>query len=387
MVVARLQDPYPRVSPSNMEKGFKGSENDSVNGESSSVSSRDDALCEMLGLPSLDSLGLAAGLADEDDDSPAGRSGMRGAWRLFDENLCYQDEIRKRVAGFQTEYDRRGVAVFDPSLSIPAGFLRRSTERLVWSKKSVCGTLIEAAGVQRTYERIGHQRCLTRLEQFCDDCFPEWKSIATYVGACLSLALDTPMVLFKEKLNLKPPGGSGFAPHLDTPSLMQFDESDGACEPTPTEFVTVMVAIDDMTSQNGCLRVVPGPWTKDNAVDTTLASRMSSDVDNPDGGGRRGLIPADVAEKLDFEDVAIQGGAMVAFSGYAPHRSAVNGSPFSRRAVFLTYNPASQGDHRQAYYDRMTQLRNQYKLKKGLSLSSDDDAHAEMEALKSIPRI
>jgi ectoine hydroxylase-related dioxygenase (phytanoyl-CoA dioxygenase family) len=374
-----------------MDKQCAGSDDDSVNGESSSVNSRDNALCEMLGLPSLDSLGLVDGLDDNPDDctsnDPARSSKMHRAWRLFGDHLHYQDEIRKRVTGFPTEYEKRGVARFDPSLSIPSSHLRQSAEKLVWSKKSESGTLVEAACVQRTYERIGHQRCLTRLEQFCDDSFPDWKSTADYVGACLSLALDTPMVLFKEKLNLKPPGGSGFAPHLDTPSLMQFDSSDAAAEHTPTEFVTVMVAIDNMTSRNGCLRVVPGPWTKDNAVRTTLASQMSSDVDNPDGGGRRGLIPADVADKLDFEDVVVEGGMMVAFSGYTPHRSSVNGSPFSRRAVFLTYNPASQGDHRQAYYSRMLQLRDAYKAKKGLSLPSYDDSQAELEALKSIPRI
>jgi ectoine hydroxylase-related dioxygenase (phytanoyl-CoA dioxygenase family) len=370
-----------------MEEQCKGTDDDSTNEESPSVNSRDEALREMLGLTSLDSLGLAGGFGDkEDEDNPAGGSEMRGAWRLFGDHLCYQDEIRRHVVGFRAEYEKRGVAMFDPALSIPASFLRQSTEKLVWSKKRDCGTLVEAGCLQRTYERIGHQRCLTRLEQFCDGTFPEWKSIADYVGACLSLALDTPMVLFKEKLNLKPPGGSGFAPHLDTPSLMQFDEADAA-EHTPSEFVTVMVAIDDMTSQNGCLRVVPGPWTKENAVHTTLASKLSNDVENPDGGGRRGLIPADVADVLDFEGVVVQGGMMVAFSGYTPHRSSANGSLFSRRAVFLTYNPASQGDHRLAYYDRMLRLRNEYRAKNGFSLPKDDDTNAELEALKSIPRI
>ena len=65
-----------------------------------------------------------------------------------------------------------------------------------------------------------------------------------------------PAHLFKEKLNYKPPGGFGFMPHLDHPSL-QFYAPDNF-----DAFITVMVAIDPMTLANGCLRLVPGPWNK-----------------------------------------------------------------------------------------------------------------------------
>jgi ectoine hydroxylase-related dioxygenase (phytanoyl-CoA dioxygenase family) len=359
---------------------------------SSAADSRDDALCEMLGIASIDSIAIAAASASSVLDAGQGGAWYRFCGRQEDRRGSFQELVRRAAAasGFRAEYDRNGYAAFDASFSIPASFLREATERLVWGESNV----------QRTYERIGHQRCLTRLEQFCDDHHGdhrsreasacgwcgEWTSVADYAGACLSEALGTPMVLFKEKLNLKPPGGSGFAPHLDSPSLQQLDSGGG-----PTDFVTVMVAIDDMTSRNGCLRVSPGPWTRENAVATVLASgEGGGDRENPDGGGRRGLIPVDVADALQFVDVAVKGGTMVAFSGYTPHRSSVNGSCFARRAVFLTYNPAEQGDYRQAYYDRMKLLRNEYQVKQGFLLrddDDDDDARAELEALRSIPRI
>jgi hypothetical protein len=38
------------------------------------------------------------------------------------------------------------------------------------------------------------------------------------------------------------------------------------------------------------------------------------------------------------------------FSGYTPHRSGPNNSTKSRRAMFLTYNPLSQGDYHEQYY-------------------------------------
>jgi hypothetical protein len=401
------------------EEGSEEDGDDAVSSTSSDAdNSRHDALCEMLGIASLDLIAI--------EDSDATQGGGGASWSRF--HSCgpeahrdwFRQEGISRAAGadFRAEYYRNGYTVFDASLSIPASFLRQATERLVWGNKKENeeyydpNFLLSASGggggVQRTYERIGNRRCLTRLEQFCDDgpaaddhreergggrgCGGEWNLVADYVGACLSEALVMPMVLFKEKLNLKPPGGSGFAPHLDAPSLLQLDGGESRCG--PTDFVTVMVAIDDMTSQNGCLRISPGPWTRENAVATVLASGAcggsgTADRDNPDGGGRRGLIPPDVADALDFVDVEVKGGTMVAFSGYTPHRSSVNASHFARRAVFLTYNPAEQGDYRQAYYDRMKQLRYEYRIKRGFLPrdDDDDDARAEREALRSIPRI
>ena len=62
------------------------------------------------------------------------------------------------------------------------------------------------------------------------------------------------MVFYKEILNFKSTGGSGFAPHLDTPLLRLALGEDG-----PRDFCTVMVTIDDITSRNGCLRVCKEP--------------------------------------------------------------------------------------------------------------------------------
>ncbi len=221
------------------------------------------------------------------------------------------------------------------------------------------------------------------------------------------------MVLYKEKLNLKPPGGSGFAPHLDAPSLRA--AFDCVADRAPRAFVTVMIAIDDMNSSNGCLRVARGPWTEDNHVDVIVppSQKANGNIDdltnsNPDAGGRAGAIPNDVANQLVYEDVVCKGGTIVAFNGWVPHRSAVNRSPFARRAVFLTYNPVDDGgDYRDLYYRRMAQLRDDYRRRlrkqrranddndKGTSSSGNDggggenhdDERSELNALATIPRI
>ena len=50
-------------------------------------------------------------------------------------------------------------------------------------------------------------------------------------------------------------------------------------------------------------------------------------------------------------------GDLVAFDGLAPHRSETNHSDRSRRVMYLTYNRASDGDHRDRYYaDKRAEL-------------------------------
>jgi ectoine hydroxylase-related dioxygenase (phytanoyl-CoA dioxygenase family) len=187
------------------------------------------------------------------------------------------------------------------------------------------------------------------------------------------------MVLYKEKLNLKPPGGSGFAPHLDTPSLRVALGGEG-----PQTFVTVMVAIDNMTTANGCLRICKGEWSEQEHC-TVIQPEEDG---NPDAGGRAGAIPAETAHDLEFHDVECQGGDIVAFNGWAPHRSSANASPFPRRAVFLTYNPKSEGDFHDRYYERMEEIRNAWRSTVGLSAGGvTPDEKLEIDALATIPHI
>lgn len=137
------------------------------------------------------------------------------------------------------------------------------------------------------------------------------------------------VVLYKEKVNYKHPGGAGFAPHQDATAYKFVDEH-----------LTCMVAIDDATLDNGCLEMVPG------CHDALLQT---------DGDG---CIDRDVAATLDWQPVPIRAGDVLWFHSRTPHRSAANGTDSPRRALFLTYNAASAGDLRTEYYaDKIRQLR------------------------------
>ena len=332
------------------------------------MDSSDEALCEMLGLGSLQEVGSDSEDAVIDTDSTNVPS-------LDDKaigNMVTAAELSRK-------YIDTSVCVFPISLSPPGALMRRITDEIVWG-----GSKIQADRTYETIQVLKHgaiekRRVLTRLENFVNH-HDEWSRLCHgHLRQCISAVAGEEMVLYKEKLNLKPPGGSGFAPHLDAPSLRVALGDDG-----PQTFVTVMVAIDNMTVANGCLRICTGAWSEKHHCPIVTPEQDG----NPDAGGRAGAIPLDESEKLDFGDILCQGGDIVAFNGWAPHRSAGNVSPFPRRAVFLTYNPKREGDCHDRYYQRMAELRQGWRDKIGLgSAAVTQDEEAELAALATIPRI
>lgn len=141
--------------------------------------------------------------------------------------------------------------------------------------------------------------------------------------------MGEPALLYKEKINYKYPGGAGFEPHQDATAYKFVDLH-----------ITCMVAVDPATTNNGCLEVA--------------------------GGYHRSLLPTDgdgcidpaEASTLPFVPVPMAAGDVLWFHSRTPHRSADNRSDSPRRALFLTFNAAAEGDLRTAYYqDKIEQLR------------------------------
>lgn len=133
--------------------------------------------------------------------------------------------------------------------------------------------------------------------------------------------LGEPAVLYKEKINYKAAGGAGFAPHQDKPAY-----------PFVHHVLSVMVAVDDATVDNGCLFV---------------ASGMHHELLDQDD---RGCVAPQVAAQLDWQPVELRAGETLFFHSLLPHRSGPNTSPRDRWALYPTYNGVSEGDLRDAYY-------------------------------------
>ncbi len=163
-----------------------------------------------------------------------------------------------------------------------------------------------------------------RIENFCPyhDAYDRFIRQGRLIEMA-SAVLGGPAVLFKEKINFKMPGGSGFKAHQD--------QQAGWTRYAPL-FVTALVSIDAATRANGCLEIA-NRWRPQGLI----------------GQEWTPLTDADVAE-LGLQPVETAPGDVILFDSYVPHASADNLTGLPRRVLYLTYNRGSDGDHRAAYY-------------------------------------
>jgi 2-aminoethylphosphonate dioxygenase len=168
------------------------------------------------------------------------------------------------------------------------------------------------------------KRVIQRIENFCP--YHEGFDRAIREGPLVrwtAALMGGPVVLFKDKINFKMPGGAGFKAHQD---------QQAGWSAYASLFITVLLGIDDATPENGCLEVVAGAH-------------------------RQGLIgeewkpiPDDVMARLPAKPLPTRRGDVVFFDSYVPHASQPNLTDRPRRVLYVTYNRAAEGDQRARYY-------------------------------------
>ncbi|GGD82905.1 phytanoyl-CoA dioxygenase family protein [Paenibacillus nasutitermitis] len=137
--------------------------------------------------------------------------------------------------------------------------------------------------------------------------------------------LDEPL-LFKDKLIFKLPGNAGYTMHQDAAFWHGFPY-DG--------LISVMVAIDGATKENGGLELFPGYHDK---------FRQKEALRNFDA---EEVAAIDASKGIIYET---NPGDMILFSSLTPHQSGTNTSNSSRRQLFLTYSPSKNGQLYKAHY-------------------------------------
>ena len=195
--------------------------------------------------------------------------------------------------------------------------------------RSPPGPRRRGAGCATTSARgdAGHE-ALARIENFV----PYHARLAALltgpkVRGALAECCGEPVVLFKDKINFKLPGGAGFAPHQDAPAYVDFGVE---------HHLTLMVPVDAVHAPTtGASRCRAGE------------PRRETLPQNPDGTLRDGVM-----ERWEIEPLLAQPGDVIVFDAWVPHRSGPNRTDGPRRSYYLTFNPASAGDHRAAYYAR-----------------------------------
>jgi len=139
--------------------------------------------------------------------------------------------------------------------------------------------------------------------------------------------LQSDICLFKDKINFRPPGTTGFRLHQDY-TAFAFVGVDAA------DLITLMIAIDPVTVASGALEVFPG-------YQHELLPEPANDP--------RAADP-DAVDLSVGEIVELEPGDICALHVLAPHQSSPNMTERSRRTAFLTYNHARHGDCYRTYY-------------------------------------
>eukprot|EP00802_Teleaulax_amphioxeia_P011377 Tamp_11409.p1 GENE.Tamp_11409~~Tamp_11409.p1 ORF type:complete len:153 (+),score=25.41 Tamp_11409:1097-1555(+) len=141
-----------------------------------------------------------------------------------------------------------------------------------------------------------------------------------------------------------------------------------------------MVAIDDMTENNGCLRLAcpeaGAPcWSEQHAPD----HHKGDTAGDPDAGGRAGGLTA-AADALSWHSLPCDAGSVWLFNGWVPHRSAANLSNMSRKAVFFTYNPRVEGSVRELYYTCAAEKRRVFAMQAQEAMARELEGRERMAA-------
>jgi phytanoyl-CoA hydroxylase len=193
----------------------------------------------------------------------------------------------------------------------------------------------EAGGSTLQFEHAEESSTLRVIEPFhhLDPRFDAILDDPRIVEPMRDLVGSERVAVFTDKLNLKRPReGSGFRWHQDSPYWFHF------CRHVD-QLPNVMLALDDASESNGCLRVVRG-------------SHREGPLPGLEGEGRLGPLFTDPRAFDESQQVlaAVPAGSLIFFSPHTVHGSQPNASEQKRRAFVLTYQPAG---HRMFKVDAM----------------------------------
>lgn len=168
-------------------------------------------------------------------------------------------------------------------------------------------------------------RVLSRIERFAGyhDGLASLVADRRVLDTVAALLGDEP-TLFKEKVNFKMPGGGGFTPHQDIQP---------GWDAYAPYFVSVLIAVDRNTIENGCLELAAGHHQRG------LIGRKWEPLEGAELDG------------LKFEAFPMEPGDAAFFDCFTPHQSQPNRTDRPRRNIYLTYNRRGDGDFRDRYFE------------------------------------
>ena len=180
---------------------------------------------------------------------------------------------------------------------------------------------------------------IRRIERIYDE-GETLKKVNTRFINLIKKNLDLEVLIFKDKVNFKPPGGEGFYAHYD--GIFHFTDSKNNKRKGWYEygnlFINVLLSLDDSNQKNGPLEIAKSHQNNFHEL-----------IKNTKDDGTPDLLET-MAKNTKFEKIDLNVGDLVVFKNTCPHRSEKNMSQSNRRILYYTYLPQEFGDQYQNYF-------------------------------------
>jgi 2-aminoethylphosphonate dioxygenase len=167
--------------------------------------------------------------------------------------------------------------------------------------------------------------------------------VSRFVQPVVAELVGEAVVPFKDKTNEKLPGGGGFPPHQDFAAYRGFK---------PRYHATILLTIHAANIDNGCVQFA---GNCEDVITHRSGFIRESIEGRPllqfyEGGPRNGDIRSDISAQLRWHPLHTSPEDIVVFDSLVPHYSGANNSNVPRRAIFVTFNRASEGMYYEEYY-------------------------------------
>lgn len=179
----------------------------------------------------------------------------------------------------------------------------------------------------------GKPPVIWKIDPF-SDLHPFWSRLTRDRRICDALATiyeGREPRLLKDKLIYKPPHTHGNPLHQDYTWWQGL----------PTSAISVCIAIDFTTLENGATTLYPG-------------KHHNGLINDP---GELTFLKRSVVEDVEPEVVCAEPGDVIFFGCFTPHEAGPNRSDGYRRQIFLSYNDSADGEWRAAHYDHFFSYR------------------------------
>jgi len=152
--------------------------------------------------------------------------------------------------------------------------------------------------------------------------------------------LNLNVLIFKDKFNLKPPGGEGFKAHFD--GVFIFTDPQKKIKRGWYEygdnFINILLAIDNCNEENGTIELAKSENEPFSNLIKKLKNKKTAEL-------------SDKSEsKYSFKKMNLSAGDIIIFKNTCPHRSSINKSNKPRRILYYTYLDEKFGNQYERYF-------------------------------------